>query len=210
MFVLECVCVWFKYSHPGGCDAVMSPCGFDLFCSVTARSLLRCFSLHAASLPVSSPATVRHPHAHHQQRVFPLGTSMQLPLHFTLFSPPFTRADETSASLSILMTFKHLKGILTLQTQPSQRRHHHRLLWISCLFLSVESLSLSHFCGFCPLYRLTGLLLPPCPAGATRPQPRDAPSRPELPRLLLLGYVLVVPCFPSLLACRKENFLQFS
>ena len=137
------MCVWFKYSHPGGCDAVMSPCGFDLFCSVTARSLLRCFSLHAASLPVSSPATVRHPHAHHQQRVFPLGTSMQLPLHFTLFSPPFTRADETSASLSILMTFKHLKGILTLQTQPSQRRHHHRLLWISCLFLSVESLSLS-------------------------------------------------------------------
>ena len=95
-----CVYMWFKYSHPGGCDAV-SPCGFDLFRSVTARSPLRCFCLHAASLPVSSPAAVDHPHEHHQQRVFPLGTSMWLPLHFTLFSPPFTRANETSASLSL-------------------------------------------------------------------------------------------------------------
>ena len=67
----------------------------------------------------SSPATVCHPHQHHQQRVFPLGTSRRLPLQFTLFSPPFTQEQMKLAPvfLSISMTFKHLKDILALQTQ---------------------------------------------------------------------------------------------
>ena len=101
-FFFECMCVCgLNESHPDRCDAV-SACGFGLFRFVTAHSLLCWSCLHAASLPsffachCVSPAPVPPaaclPSWHVQ--------AAPSPIH-TLLTTFYSRADETSSSLSL-------------------------------------------------------------------------------------------------------------
>lgn len=144
-FVLEGVCVCVRglnNSHSDGYD-VVSHCGFDLFNFVTARPLLCCFRLHVASLPVSSPAAacLLSWHVHWAPT----------PLHI-LLTTFYLRADETGSSLSISVTFKHLKDILTPQTQPRQREGPElpRRLLLGCVPACLPSLPVERntFCSF--------------------------------------------------------------
>ena len=101
-FFFECMCVCgLNESHPDRCDAV-SACGFGLFRFVTAHSLLCWSCLHAASLPsffachcvspAPAPPAACLPSWHVQ--------AAPSPIH-TLLTTFYSRADETSSSLSL-------------------------------------------------------------------------------------------------------------